>query len=256
MNSMILRIAGILIVAAFPASAGVVVTQEETRGSTTEKRTILVEGSKQKSTGTNHSVIIDLDAATMTTLDPAKKTATEMSMKGAAGGMMQSMISQLSGKFEPTGVSKTIAGFPCKEYKSSGAIMTGEFTSTTCMSTETPGAAEFTAFYRTMMEKISAKIPEGLPKGIMLAHDMTVITKMPAMPSAQGVPPEVAKKMAEAMASTNRGPQTFKTVVTSVKAQTLGPDAFAIPDGYTKQVVDLDAMMGRKPGGQKPPAGR
>jgi hypothetical protein len=252
----IVEIAGILALTALPASAGVVLTQQENHAGTETTRTIMIEGNKQKSSDAKHTVIVDLDSGTMNTLDAEKKTATEMSMKGAAGSMMQSMISAMSGKFEPTGATKTIAGHSCKEYRSSGTTMGAEFTSISCISTEAPGAAEYTAFYRKMMEKVGAKVPEGLPPGVMLSNEMTLKSKgAPMAPEAmKNLPPDVAKKLAEAQAK-QQGPRTFKTVVTSIKQQSLPPDTFAIPAGYTKQTFDLDAVMrgGGKPGAPKAP---
>lgn len=242
--------------AALPAGAGVIVTQQSVHpdgkgGTTTVTRTTMIEGNKEKVVDENHTSIVDLDKGTMVTLDEARKTATEMSLdpKGHGGLLLQGMLSSMAGNFQSTGAHKTVAGYGCEEYTSSGTMMmVGEYSATTCFSKEAPGASEYGKFYKRMMEKLGANPASGsFPEGIMLSQEMTMKSAVPAMP---GMSPEVAQKLAEAKAK--QGPQVSHTEVTNIKLQSISADTFAVPTGYKTQTVDFGAMMG----GGKPPAGK
>ena len=110
-----------------------------------------------------------------------------------------------------------------------------------------PGAAEAAAFYKNMAAKLGGHDVSQAPEGIPLSEEATV--KPSAMP-LPGLPPEVAKKIAEAQA--NQPPRTTEAVVTSVKSEKLGADTFAVPQGYAVKKLDPEAM--RAMGGMQPSA--
>jgi hypothetical protein len=64
------------------------------------------------------------------------------------------------------------------------------------------------------------------------------------------LPPDVAKKVAEAQAK--QAPRTTKSIVTSIKKETVVAGAFDVPSGYSLRQFDPSAS-GAKPG-EAPPA--
>jgi len=88
-----------------------------------------------------------------------------------------------------------------------------------------------------------SQVPEGIP----LSEEATLKPSAMAMP---GLPPEVAKKIAESQA--NQPPRTTEAIVTSVKAEKFGADTFAVPQGYAVKKLDPEAM--RAMGGMQPGA--
>ena len=232
----------LLMAAAAPAGAGVVVTQEETHpdsqgGTKTVTRTAMIQGNKQKTSGPDIVMITDLDSGVMITLNEKAKTATEITLSSSGmGGFIAAGISQQA-QLKPTGAHKTVAGYGCDEFKGTGQVMGSSYTMVACFSKEAPGAAEYAAFYKKLMAKMGVTMPAGSPEGIALATETETKAGNVAMP---GVPPEVAKKIAEAQAKA--GPRVSRVQVTSVKTQVLPADAFAVPAGYTKQ--NIDVMMG------------
>lgn len=238
----------ILLAAAGPVAAGVVITQQDTSpdgtgGKVTVTRTIQIEGSKQRVTGGPGGIvqIIDADSGMMTTLDASSKTAMQMDMT-QMGAMISAFMAQANFELKPTGVKKTVAGHACEEYQGSGKAMMGEASVVQCISKDAPGAAEYVAFHKKMMAKMGVEMPAGHPEGVALAVETTSKPSGMAMP---GMPPEVAKQLAEQQAKA--GPQVSQTEVKSIRTESFPPDTFAIPEDYTKQ--DMAEMMKKMQGG-------
>jgi hypothetical protein len=231
-----------------PASAGVVIQQDVTipdagGGSKKVTHTTMIEGNRLKLVSPQGGTIMDLDKQTFTILDAKNQTATEMPI----GSIPSPMASTFTGRFEPTGGHKTIAGYPCDEYRHEFKSAAGTVSSLTCISKTAPGAAEAAAFYKNMAAKLGGHDSSQAPEGIPLSEEATL--KPSAMP-LPGLPPEVAKKIAEAQA--NQPPRTTEAVVTSVKSEKLGADTFAVPQGYAVKKLDPEAM--RAMGGMQPSA--
>src|SRR5262245_47408099 len=207
-----------------PASAGVVIQQDATipdaEGASKKiPHTTMIEGNRLKLVAPQGGTIMDLDKGTFTILDAKNHTATEM----AIGNIPSPMASTFTGRFEPTGNHKTIAGYPCDEYRHEFKSAAGEVTSLSCISKQAPGAAEEAAFYKNMPAKLGGHDTSQAPAGIPLSEEATI--KPSAMP-VPGLPPEVAKKIAEAQA--NQPPRKTEAVVTSVKAEKIAADTFAV----------------------------
>jgi hypothetical protein len=231
-----------------PASAGVVIQQDVTipdagGGSKKVTHTTMIEGNRLKLVSPQGGTIMDLDKGTFTILDAKNQTATEMPISG----IPSPMASTFTGRFEPTGGHKTIAGYPCDEYRHEFKSAAGTVSSLTCISKQAPGAAEAAAFYKNMAAKLGGHDVSQAPEGIPLSEEATV--KPSAMPLPD-LPPEVAKKIAEAQAK--QPPRTTEAVVTSVKAEKFSADTFAVPQGYTVKKLDPEAM--REMGGMRPSA--
>ncbi len=239
----------ILAMGAAAANAGVILDQESTTnvqtGAASNKRTIMIEGNKQKVIDGRHTVITDLDRGLMIMLDPASKTYMEMPFPptGRLAAMMQGSGS-FKINFKKTGKQKTINGYKCSEYIGSGHMAMGDYTVTGCFSTSAPGAAAYTAFDKAIEGKLKGTPMETggeRPEGLPLALDSTTKINPAGIP---GLPPEQAKEMA------NQPPHTTKTVATSVKAETLPASTFAAPAGYTKRELPaIPEHMGAPAGG-------
>jgi len=216
--------------------AGVVIEEEEsTSGSmmrpeaSTRKQTVMLEGHKEKLVS-QHDIIIDLDKGTMTMIDPANKTYTELPT--GFGGVLARSFAPLNLEYKKTGNKKTIAGHNCVEYTGSGKNPNGEYSVTACYSKDAPGAGEYDKFQKAMVEKLGAAATGGSnpPEGVPLESKRTTKITGIAMP---GMSPEQAKAMSQALA--NRPPVTSTITVTSIKEEKLPADTFAIPQGYTKR---------------------
>lgn len=239
----------ILAMGAAAANAGVILDQETTAnvqtGAASNKRTIMIEGNKQKVINGRHTVITDLDRGLMIMIDPASKTYMEMPFPptGRLAAMMQGSGS-FKINFKKTDKQKTVSGYKCLEYIGSGHMAMGDYTVTGCFSTNAPGAAAYTAFDKAIEGKLKGTPMETggeRPEGVPLTLDSTTKINPAAIP---GLPPEQAKEMA------NQPPHTTKTRATSIKAATLPASTFAVPAGYTKRELPaIPEHMGAPAGG-------
>ncbi len=231
---------------ASPAVAGVVITQEQTvsagERNRTSLQTIMVQGNKQKIADERHTVIVDLDAGKQMVMVPTTKTYFEASL-GSHGRMGSMMPPARAGTldFKKTGKTRTVAGFKCDDYQASGQSMSGEYTTTECVSKTAPGAAEFAAFQKAMLEKLEGRAPEmkGLPPdAIPLASDSTIKVEKRTLP---GISKEQGAVAGHAMPE--RPPVVIHTVVTKIEKQNLPAGTFEVP---------ADFKLG---GAMPPPAG-
>jgi hypothetical protein len=238
------------------ASAGVVVTRTESIVSgqigpqqQPRQSTLTVQGNKEKmSVAGGRAIILDLDKSTMEVLDPTKKSYFEMpfpphGMFGQAiGGPGMHVAS-----FAKAGTSRTVAGYPCEDYKGTGQMPMGQFTTVYCVSTKAAGADEFSAFQKNMMTKLkdsgSGQIPSSYPDGIPMAEDTT--TRI-SLTNFGNLPPEMAEKLKAQFA--NRPPLITKAEVTKVESRQIDASEFEIPAGYTKSEPPTGRPMGNRMG--------
>ena len=212
-----------------PAAGGVVITQELTApdpagGTKKVTHTMMIEGDRMKTVSAEGIAIMDLDKGTLTVLDAKNKTATEMPLSS----LPPQMAAGFSGELKPTGKHKKVAGYSCEEYTHEFQIPGGVVKSTSCISKDPPGAAEASVFNKKMAAKIGGHDVGAAPDGVSLS-DETVV--QPSVNQAiTGVPPEMAKQIGDALAK--QPPRKSQSEVTSIKAEKLGADAFAVPAGY------------------------
>jgi hypothetical protein len=240
-----------------PVFAGVVLTQQivtsSGSNSSTDNRTVMIQGNKQKVEMREQSIVLDLDGGKMILLDPSSKTYTQLPFPPQ--GRMASMMQNLGGvnlAFKKTGQSQTLDGYKCEEYDSSGKSPMGEFSAKGCFSSQAPGAAEYAAFTKNMAKKFedvgmattSGNQPDGVP------IEMTTSTKLTSF-DIPGITPEQAEKLKAMIA--NRPPTTTKSTTTSIKSEELSADTFTIPADYTERKVNLGG--GGSPMGAAPAPG-
>jgi len=231
-----------------PLVAGVVMTQQiitsSGSNSSTEDRTVMIEGNKQKVVMRDQTVVLDLDAGKMIVLFPASKTYTELPFPPQ--GRMASMMQNMGGvnlDFKKAGGSRTVLGYKCEEYDSMAKSMMGEFNAKGCFSSQAPGASDYAAFSHEMAKKFEdagmAKTKGSQPNGVPMEMDTT--TKLTNF-SIPGMPPEQAARLKAMMA--NRPPTTTKSTTTSIKTADLSADAFNIPADYTERKFGMGGGPG------------
>lgn len=238
---------GAVAFAARLAAAGVVIEQSVTipdgrGGNQTMKQTVMIDGNRSKSSTPSGSTITDLERKTMTVLDPAAKTATELPID-SFGPMM---AAALVGEFKATGTKKKIAGYDCEEFEHRLDAMNTKGMSRSCVSKTAPGASEAASFYRRVVEAMAGKTAAGnTPDGVTLAEE-TEVEPM-AIPN---LPPEAAEKLAETQAKVGR--QTSRTVVTSIETRSVDPAEFTVPTDYKRAQVDPKSLPQRPAAATEP----
>jgi hypothetical protein len=241
-----------LIALGSPLLAGVVMTQEivtsSGSSSSTDNRTVMIDGNKQKIVMRGQVVVLDLDGGKMIVLNPAAKTYSEMPFPPT--GQMATMMQNVGGvnlDFKKTGSAQTMSGYQCQQYDSSAKSAMGEFSASGCFSAQAPGAAQYAAFTSHLAQKFVdaglAKTSGNQPDGIPITLETT--TKLTNF-SIPGMPPEQAEKLKAMMA--NRPPTVSKTTTTNIKTAALPSDAFSIPAGYSERKIGLGGGGGPAPG--------
>jgi Domain of unknown function (DUF4412) len=240
-----------------PLFAGVVLTQDivTTSGSnsSTDNRTIMIEGNKQKVIMHEQTIVLDLDGGKMIVLDPSSKTYTELAFPPR--GQMASVMQNMGGvnlAFKKTGATHTMSGYQCDEYDSTGKSIMGEFSAKGCFSSQAPGAAEYAAFSKSLAKKFEsvgmATTNGSQPDGVPI--EMQTSTKLTSF-NLPGIPPEQAERLKTMMA--NRPPTTTKSTTTSIKTADLPADTFTIPADYTERKINMGGA-GASGGGPAPGA--
>jgi len=235
------------------AQAGIVLTEKETvsgagpQARVTE-RTVSIQGAKEKLSGEDRDMVIDLDKGVLYMIIPSHKVYMELPFPPP--GMMSRMASGPAlavGDFKSTGKSQTVAGFKCDEYTGTGKSMMGEFTTNSCFSKSAPSASDYSNFMKKMMAKLkdaSQTVPSSFPDGVLLSQTTTTSMKNA---SFANMPPEMQQRLA------NHPPIVRTTEITKLEAKDLPDSAFAPPAGFTKQEMPAGHGMGGPAAGGPPP---
>lgn len=247
-----IALACLLAAIAWPATAGVVVTDEKfsvDAAGKTEKTggsVIKTEGGKQRTVMTqlltvdgktqpsSAVTIADYTTGKIYLLDEATKTYAEMDVSAMSG--FAAMAQDPNFAFKPTGRKKTVAGHSCDEFQSTPMQ---QMTTLSCYSTSAPGAAEYAALAEKSLAALTKtgvdaqKLAANSPKGILLWEETT--TRPPDMAAAyKGMGLSDAQIKEILKDAPPAGPTTSRTVVTSIKTQAIPAGEFEIPKGYTK----------------------
>jgi hypothetical protein len=274
-KSIILIAALAFVLAALPATAGVIITQTERATSSADTLTIekekitMIQGNKQKEIVEEHStktvagsqqaitehivLISDLDNDKTYILMPDKKWYFQSSspFPGKTEDWMQFLTSNLKGAgFSSKSASTTrmIVGYKCANYEFDGQMFGNHFTGETCLSAEAPGNKEFTAFRKKMREtpafqklrekfKGETKITgEGAPSGKL---PQGIPLAMDATFKMTGLPslPGMNPELAAKIEErmANGITGTMHMVVTKIEVKDLADDVFKVPAGYIEQ---------------------
>lgn len=246
----------VLALAAAPASAGVVVTQRRTvtKGvqHQTSEQTLMIQGNKERTDTGGRSVITDLDKGVMLILVPSSRNYLEMKFPptGPLASMMATKGSSTV-KWERTGIRRTVAGYPCEEYRGFGKGILGEFTITECVSRVAPGAAEFSAFQRHKARALKgslANAAEVVPEGVPLQSDITMKAGKVSIP---GLKPEQTERLNRMLAK--HRPMKSRIKVIKIVEKKLSPDTFEVPAGYTRRKINMPKVPQGRPATQPAP---
>ena len=226
-----------LAIAAPTASAGVVLSQDvvsgSNAGSTKTEQTVMVQGHKQKIVIADRITITDLDAGKVYVLVPKTKHYLELKFPPPALFASDIALYRFTVEWKKTTDTHKVAGYLCQEY--AGAMAAGPMLlkGTECVSTDAPGAKEFSEFNKAMVEKLKGT-PQAargeLPEGIPLLDTSSKLP--PPFRPAPGFSPEVTAKI-QAMMAKNK-PITRDTTVSKIELKDLPADTFTVPAGYNK----------------------
>lgn len=198
--------------------------------------------------GNELSTIMDVDAGELISINHKKKEAeiwnvSEMSRTLQNAGVAADGVSV---RITPNGQTRTIAGFVAaghdlavsvKSSMADGMSMTVNISGPAYLSTDAPGAKDYAAFYLAAAEKgfffgdpRAAKAQPGNAKGMMALYKTMAEKGMP-LESTQIIKLSGDGPMAAVFAKLGGG--EMNTTVTSISADPLAADVFAVPAGYT-----------------------
>jgi hypothetical protein len=244
-------LAGVLLAA--PARADVTVTSTITgtgrmtagSGSTT----IRLKGGKMRNDMTNAkgemtTIIMDLDAGKMISIDHKKKEA--IVMDGAMASEVTSKVkdTDVVVKLTPTSVTKQVAGQTCTVHDSEvkinfspaeGMTIGINMTGPVCLSKTAPGQADYAKFYTAAVEKgfffgdpQAAKGNPGIAKGFQKLYKAFADA---GMPLSQTTTIKFEGGMMAGMMNKMAGGDTTSEV-TNIDTSSIPDDQFAPPAGY------------------------
>lgn len=199
--------------------------------------------------GTQLSTIMDVDAGELISLNHKSKEAEIWNVADLAKTMQDAGVaaSGVDVKITPTGESKDVAGFKATGYDmyvsvksnmggQAALAMTVTITGPAFLSTAAPGAKDYASFYMAAADKgfffgdpRAAKAQPGNAKGMMALYRSMAEKGVP-LQSTQTIKLSGEGPMAGILAKMGGGEIT--STVTSVSADPLGDDVFAVPAGY------------------------
>jgi hypothetical protein len=160
--------AGVVLLSA-PAWADVTMTSKSTgkmAGGDGTIQVIRIKGSKMRTDMTrgndNTSVIFDVDAGKMITLDHKKKEAYVMDSAAMTETLSKVNETDVKASLTPTSEKKQVAGYDCTVHDSDvrvafspaeGMNLQIQMTGPVCLSPSAPGKAEYTDFYTAAVKK-------------------------------------------------------------------------------------------------------
>ena len=185
-----------------------------------QTKTIYLQGNKQKVERQNIAAITDLDKNIIYVVDKQRHTYSELPLKALSSSLSASGPDQ-SIKLDRTGKMRLIADHPCSEYRATQGDKFERVTISACVSTTAPGAKEIAEFERKMSTMINgpdiapSSTPE--PPALMLEKKSEVRFRIPA--GSRHRPYRTAFLLA-------------KTQVNQIEMKPLSPETFQPPKGF------------------------
>jgi hypothetical protein len=186
-----------------------------------QNRTVYVQGDKQKVERQGIDAITDLDKRVIYLVDKRRHAYTEVPLqaltKAQPGDVPQETI-----QLNKTGRTRIIANHPCSEYRAIKGNKLEHVTISACVSTSAPGAKEVAAFEHKMVDRLnggaSDKSTAHDEAGLMLEKSSVVSFRVPDLSS-------------KAYRTTSL---QSKTQVNQIQLKPLSPDTFEPPKGFSK----------------------
>ncbi len=219
--------------------AGVVMAETSTTSGPTgetssQDRTVYVQGNKQKVEILGVATITDLDNSIIYIIDKKDRAYTELplhALSPSEPGDARDETVQLN----KTGETRVIADHPCNEYRASEGNKLERVTISACVSTSAPGAKEVSEFERKMPVRLSGRESERLSGNdsamVMLEKQSVLSFRVPDLSRHQ------AYRTASLLA---------KTRVNEIQVKSLPAATFKPPKGFSK--------LPHRPGSKVPPA--
>ncbi|GEM_PF-2286797 len=216
--------------------AGIVIEQKVTIGNGTSVareggQKLMLQGDKEVLLlNDQQSVVIDADAAKVTTIDRGHKLFRELPFRKVMGTSLDPNRF-LYLPFKSTGKFERILGVKCEDYKGvkvRGPLMTSV---TACFSTEAQGSKTFAHLMKLVVERLGRKaqgvwLPDGLPLMVEATRATNPSFTFP------DVPPKDLLQFKQRIAKIP--PQVTRQVVTKLTSEKLTPEAFRVPAGYKR----------------------
>jgi hypothetical protein len=218
--------ASVMLVCVGPAFAGVVIAetsmQQSPVGETSQKRTIYVQGNKQKVESEGTDTITDLDNSVIYVIDKNHRSYAELSLKAlhplrppeARNGVLN---------LSKTGNTRVIANHSCNEYRGSAGNSAVNTTISAWVSHNPHGADQVTAFEHKMLSRRSGRaIPQsakGEAADLVLEKQSSVNFRIPDVSGRN------AYRTAFLLA---------RTEISDIQLKTLPADTFEPPKGFSK----------------------
>jgi hypothetical protein len=242
---------GVLLLSA-PAWADVTLTSKATgkmMGGDGTETVVKIKGSKMRTDSTRGedrtSVIFDLDAGKMITLDHKKKEATVLDTAALGETMSKVENTQVKASLTPTSEKKQVAGYDCTVHNSDvqmafspaeGMNLQIVMTGPVCLSQSAPGKDEYATFYNAAVKKgffftdpRAAKASPGPAKAFAELYRKWADAGVP-LSSNITLKFEGGGFMTGMMNKMAGGPMT--TEATKVDAAAIADTEFAPPAGY------------------------
>jgi hypothetical protein len=218
--------ASIVLVCVGPAFAGVVMAETSMQQSpveeTSQKRTIYVQGNKQKVESESTDTITDLDNSVIYVIDKNHRSYAELSLK-ALHPLRPPEARNSVLNLSKTGKTRVIAKNSCNEYRGTAGNSVVNTTISACVSRNPPGADQVTAFAHKMMSRLSGRaIPQsakGEAAALVLEKQLSVNFRIP----------DVSGRNAYRTASL-----LARTEISDIQLKTLPADTFEPPKGFSK----------------------
>ena len=197
--------------------------------------------------GNQLSTIMDVEAGELISINHKNKEAEIWNIADLAKTMQGTGVaaSGVDVKITPNGETKEIAGYKAaghdmtvsvKSQMAEGMAMTVTISGPAYLSTDAPGAKDYASFYMAAADKgfffgdpRAAKAQPGNAKGMMALY-RTMAEKGIPLESKQVIKLSGDGPMAGLFAKMGGG--EINSTVTSVSADPLGDDIFAVPAGY------------------------
>jgi hypothetical protein len=216
---------GFLLGSVSAVSAGVVMSETAVasglNGNEMVRRTIYVQGNKQKVDTDGVQTITDLDKRLLYVVDKTRKNYVELPLTSLSGAPEGSVPGGAAIVLKRTGGTQVVAAHSCDEYRGRTVNDQLQITVSACVSASAPGASEVARFDRRMISQIAGLKPGTSTEesaGVVL-QKKSVVNLRVSGPAQQGY---------------RTASMTTKTTVNSIKVRPLAAQTFAPPKGYAK----------------------
>jgi hypothetical protein len=186
-----------------------------------QDKTVYVQGNKQRIELGNVAQITDLDKNVVYIVNKHDRAYAEMPLRAPGSSQPADMQDKVT--LKKTGEVRLIANHPCSEYRTVEGNELERVTITACVSTSAPGAKELSGFDHNIVTRLTGRKferpAEKGPAGLMLDKQSVLSLRVPD--SSRDRTYHTASYLVE-------------TRVNKITQQSLPPETFNPPDGYSK----------------------